>query len=41
MADGMKIHEQYLLALNSYQVSGNYDAALEIIRKDAGIHLAP
>ena len=33
-------HEQYLLALNSYQVSGNYDAALEIIRKDAGIHLA-
>ena len=33
-------HKQYLHALDSYRKSGNFDAALRVIRKDAGILLA-
>ena len=33
-------HKQYLHAITAYRKSGNYDALLSVIRKDAGILLA-
>ena len=33
-------HQQYIQALNAYRKSGNYDALLRVVEKDAGILLA-
>ena len=33
-------HQQYIQALSAYRKSGNYDAMLRVIQKDAGILLS-